>query len=67
MRSHFIVFYLYFFHASPLLPFRHIAVLKSTHPSSRSRTSDLWISVIQTNYSPPLCQLSYRRMSSTGL
>ncbi|GIY62094.1 hypothetical protein CDAR_463241 [Caerostris darwini] len=34
---------------------------RSTFPSSRSRTSDLWIPAIHLSYSPPLCQLSYRR------
>ena len=32
---------------------------KNQFPSSRTRTSDLWISVF--HYSPPLYQLSYRR------
>ncbi|GIY62102.1 hypothetical protein CDAR_463301 [Caerostris darwini] len=41
--------------APPLCHFR-----RATFPSSRSRTSDLWIPAIH-RYSPPLCQLSYRR------
>ncbi len=32
-----------------------------TTPSSRIRTSDLWITAALANYSPPLYQLSYRR------
>ena len=35
--------------------------IKKNTPSSRSRTSDLRMSVKFSNYSPPLYQLSYRR------
>ncbi|GIY58259.1 hypothetical protein CEXT_698081 [Caerostris extrusa] len=35
-------------------------------PSSRSRTSDLWIPAIH-RYSPPLCQLSYRRADGSAI
>ncbi|GBN94330.1 hypothetical protein AVEN_238497-1 [Araneus ventricosus] len=40
---------------------------KKVTPSSRSRTSDLWISAAFSTYSPPLCQLSYRRLTVEGL
>ena len=45
------------------LCYRYVTVKNLGTPSSRIRTSDLWITALQINYSPPLYQLSYRRKS----
>uniref|UniRef100_A0A0E9SI83 Uncharacterized protein n=1 Tax=Anguilla anguilla TaxID=7936 RepID=A0A0E9SI83_ANGAN len=42
---------------------KQMLLLENTNPSSRSRTSDLRIST-RVSYSPPLFQLSYRRVRS---